>query len=117
MVDLARSPYARPRSASRPRRFYMLSADGAKKRASEQTSCTWCQIHLATSSLFLPATLSYLSQGSQFISLRAYFALVLAWWISRGRPRPDIQRFLSANSHHSLDGKVLIEANPSLDIV
>ncbi|KAJ8595539.1 hypothetical protein M405DRAFT_338266 [Rhizopogon salebrosus TDB-379] len=75
-------------------------------------------MHLVTSSLFLPATLAYLSQDSQVTLLRSYFAFVLAWWISRGRPRPDIQGFLSANnSHHSSDGKVPSEANSFLDIV
>ncbi|OAX40835.1 hypothetical protein K503DRAFT_768195 [Rhizopogon vinicolor AM-OR11-026] len=76
-------------------------------------------MHLVTSSLFLPALVSYLPQDSQVILLRAYFALTLAWWISRGCPRPDdIQGFLTAtNSHLSSDGEVPLEANPFLDIV
>jgi len=62
----------------------------------------------------------YLSQESQVMLLRGYFALTLAWWISRGRPRPDIQGFLIAtNSHHSSENEVPseAEANPFLDIV
>jgi hypothetical protein len=71
-------------------------------------------MHLVTSSLFLPCLLPYLSQGSQVLLLRGYFASTLGWWIARGFPKLDIQGFLSATSHLSSDIKV---ANPFLDVV
>jgi len=75
-------------------------------------------MHLVTSSLFLPALVPYLSQDSQVMLLRGYFALTLAWWISRGRPRPSIQGFLiTTNSQHSSEDEVPSETNPLIDIV
>ncbi|KAG2073377.1 hypothetical protein BDR04DRAFT_1072712 [Suillus decipiens] len=71
-------------------------------------------MHLVTSSLFLPSVLPYLSQKSQVILLRAYFAWTLGWWITFGFPDLDIPGFLSANSHLSSETKV---PNPFLDIV
>ncbi|KAG2065051.1 hypothetical protein BDR04DRAFT_1161882 [Suillus decipiens] len=71
-------------------------------------------MHLVTSSLFLPSMLPYLTQKSQVVLLRAYFALILAWWITRGFPGLDIQGFLSATSQISSEAKV---NNEFLDIV
>jgi hypothetical protein len=72
-------------------------------------------MHFVTSSLFLPALLPYI-ETHEVIVLRAYFALTLAWWIARGRPRPDnIQEFLDATeSPPSSEGDV---PNPFLNIV
>jgi len=75
-------------------------------------------MHLVTSSLFLPSLLSYLSQDSQAILLRAYLATTFAWWFSQGGPRLDIQGFLDATAPPPLSkGDVLSEPNPFLDIV
>ncbi|KAG2131324.1 hypothetical protein DEU56DRAFT_455247 [Suillus clintonianus] len=71
-------------------------------------------MHLVTSSLFLPSLLPYLPQNSQVLLLRGYFATTLAWWITRGLPRLDVQSFLSATSQLSSEVKV---ANPFLDII
>jgi len=75
-------------------------------------------MHLVTSSLFLPSLLSYLSQDSQVMLLRAYFTTALAWLISRGGPRLDIHRFLDATSlSPSSEDEVPSRANSFLDII
>jgi len=75
-------------------------------------------MHLVTSSLFLSSVLSYLSQDSQVILLRAYFTTSLGWFISRCGPRLDIEGFLEATTlHPSSEGEVTSRANPFLDIV
>ncbi|KAG2062840.1 hypothetical protein BDR04DRAFT_771942, partial [Suillus decipiens] len=56
-------------------------------------------LHLVTSSLFLPSLLPYLSQTSQVLLLRGYFASTLGWWVARGFPRLDIQGFFNTTSH------------------
>ncbi|KAG2337156.1 hypothetical protein BDR05DRAFT_1048302 [Suillus weaverae] len=71
-------------------------------------------LHLVTPSLFFPSLLPYLTQDSQVLLLRGYFASTLGWWITRGIPRLDIQGFLSATSHLSSEIKV---TNPFFDIV
>jgi hypothetical protein len=71
-------------------------------------------MHFVTSSLFLPSLLPYLSQDSQVLLLRGYFASTLGWWITHGFPKLDIQGFLNTTSHLSSEIKV---ANPFLDIV
>ncbi|KAG2065058.1 hypothetical protein BDR04DRAFT_191089, partial [Suillus decipiens] len=71
-------------------------------------------LHLVTSSLFLPSLLPYLSQTSQVLLLRGYFASTLGWWVARGFPRLDIQGFFNTTSHLLSESKV---ANPFLDIV
>ncbi|KAG0692193.1 hypothetical protein DFH29DRAFT_1084919 [Suillus ampliporus] len=72
-------------------------------------------MHLVTSSLFLPSLLSYLPQNSQVLLLRTYFASTLAWWISRGCPRLDIQGFLDATSSPPSSADTV--ANPFIDLV
>jgi hypothetical protein len=75
-------------------------------------------MHLVTSSLFLPSLLSYLSQDSQVMLLRAYLTTALAWWISRGGPRLDIHGFLKATSPPpSSEDEVPSTANSFLDII
>jgi hypothetical protein len=62
--------------------------------------------------------LSYLSQDSQVILLRAYFTAALAWWISRCGPKLDVQGFLNAtDSLPSPEDQVPSKANPFLDII
>jgi hypothetical protein len=73
-------------------------------------------MHFVTSSIFLPSLLSYLSQDSQVILLRAYFTTILGWWISRCGPH--VQGFLDATaSFRAPEGEVTSTANPFLDIV
>ncbi|KAF8804078.1 hypothetical protein BYT27DRAFT_7225522 [Phlegmacium glaucopus] len=50
-------------------------------------------MHLVTSSLFLPSLFSVVNPSSQLLLLRGYFAVCLAWYISRGRPPLDVARF------------------------
>jgi hypothetical protein len=72
-------------------------------------------MHFVTSSLFLSALLPHL-ETHKVTLLRAYFALILAWWIALGCPRPDnIQEFLDATaSPPSSEGEV---PNPFLNFV
>ncbi|KAG1869368.1 hypothetical protein DFJ58DRAFT_653451 [Suillus subalutaceus] len=71
-------------------------------------------MHLITSSLFLSPMLPYLSQNSQVILLRGYFASTIEWSITYGVPGLDIQGFLNHTSHLSSEARV---PNPFLDIV
>ncbi|KAG1775844.1 hypothetical protein EV702DRAFT_972260, partial [Suillus placidus] len=71
-------------------------------------------LHLVTTSLFFPSLLPYLTQDSQVLLLRGYFASTLGWWITRSFPRLDIQGFLSTTLHLSSEIKV---TNPFFDIV
>lgn len=50
-------------------------------------------MHLVTSSLFMPSVLANLSRASQSTLLRSYLSVTLGQWISRGRPKFDIQSF------------------------
>jgi hypothetical protein len=75
-------------------------------------------MHLVTSSIFLPSLLSYLSQDSQVILLRAYFTTTLGWWISLCGPSLDIQGFLDATTPPLLsEGEVPSTANSFFDII
>ena len=53
---------------------------------------------MATSSLFLPSVIAYLSPRSQVLLLRGYFSIVLTWWIMRGRPALNIKSFMATTS-------------------
>ncbi|KAH8814722.1 hypothetical protein DL96DRAFT_1820857 [Flagelloscypha sp. PMI_526] len=55
-------------------------------------------VHLVTSSLFLSSIVEGLKPSSQELLLRGQLSNILAWYISRGRPIPDIQRFYSWSS-------------------
>ncbi|KAF8881611.1 hypothetical protein BD779DRAFT_1675363 [Infundibulicybe gibba] len=57
-------------------------------------------MHLVTSSLFLPSLLAYLSPTSQEILLRAYFVTSLSWWVARGRPAFSIPAFFNNTTAH-----------------
>jgi len=48
-----------------------------------------------TSSIFLPSLCAFLSPSSKARFLRAYFATVCAWYVTRGRPALDIAGFFS----------------------
>lgn len=57
-------------------------------------------MHLVTSSLFLPSWTAYLTPRSISRLLRTYFAVCLAWWISRGRPPLDTRSFFASSTVH-----------------
>ncbi|KAG9118339.1 hypothetical protein FRC07_007201, partial [Ceratobasidium sp. 392] len=59
-------------------------------------------VHLVTSDLFIPSILSLLKPANQVVLLRAYFAAVLGFFVSRGRPAIDVEGFFE---HTSLDPK------------
>jgi hypothetical protein len=52
-------------------------------------------MHLVTSSIFLPSLCAFLSPSSKACFLRAYFATVCTWYVTRGRPALDIAGFFS----------------------
>ena len=52
-------------------------------------------MHLVTSSIFLPSLCAFLSTSSKVRLLRAYFATVCTWYVTRGRPALDIAGFFS----------------------
>ncbi|KAG8701174.1 hypothetical protein FRC08_004241 [Ceratobasidium sp. 394] len=58
--------------------------------------------HLVTSDLFIPSILSLLKPANQVTLLRAYFAVCLGLFVSRGRPALDIEGFFE---YTSLDPK------------
>jgi len=51
---------------------------------------------MVTSSIFLPSLIAYLSPRAQVLLLRAYFATVVAWWVTRGRPSLDFRSFFES---------------------
>ncbi|KAG2065071.1 hypothetical protein BDR04DRAFT_1109131 [Suillus decipiens] len=73
-------------------------------------------MHLVTPTIFLPSLLPYLTQNSQVLLLRAYFASTLGWWIARGFPGLDIQGFVDATSRLSESSEAKA-TNEFLDIV
>lgn len=50
-------------------------------------------MHLATSSIFLPSIVAYLSPRSAALLLRSYFTVALTWYVGRGRPALPINEF------------------------
>ncbi|KAG8769651.1 hypothetical protein FRC12_004828 [Ceratobasidium sp. 428] len=67
--------------------------------------------HLVTSDLFVPSILSLLKLSDQATLLRAYFAVALGVFVSRGRPAIDVEGFFE---HTSLDPKPPTEATEKL---
>ncbi|KAF9441184.1 hypothetical protein P691DRAFT_856471 [Macrolepiota fuliginosa MF-IS2] len=57
-------------------------------------------IHLVTSAAFVPSFLTRLHQSShsQLLLLRSYFAVCLAWYIARAKPKVDICAFYESSS-------------------
>lgn len=55
-------------------------------------------MHLVTSSLFLPSWAASVSGPAKSILLRSYFAFILTWWISLGRPSLDFKKFYESAS-------------------
>ena len=52
-------------------------------------------MHFVTSSMFLPSLCTFLSSSSKVRLLRAYFATVCMWYLTRGGPAFDIAGFFS----------------------
>jgi hypothetical protein len=53
-------------------------------------------VHVVTSSIFLPSVAHHLSTSSQTRLLRAYFAVSLAWYVTRGRQQLDLASFFDS---------------------
>ncbi|QRW21172.1 hypothetical protein RhiXN_06161 [Rhizoctonia solani] len=48
-------------------------------------------VHLVTSDLFIPSILSLLKPADKVVLLRAYFPILLGYFVSRGRPVVDVK--------------------------
>ncbi|GLB45255.1 putative protein of unknown function (DUF4243) [Lyophyllum shimeji] len=57
-------------------------------------------MHLVTSSIFIRSYPAYITPSSLENMLRGYLLTSLGWWVSRGRPTPDIKAFYEATSVH-----------------
>ncbi|KAB5591157.1 Oxidoreductase AflY [Ceratobasidium theobromae] len=55
-------------------------------------------VHLVTSNLFIPSILTLLKPAHQADLLKAYFAVALVWFVSRGRPALDVKGFFETVS-------------------
>ncbi|KAJ1299799.1 hypothetical protein OPQ81_000698 [Rhizoctonia solani] len=53
-------------------------------------------VHLVTSNLFIPSILSLLKPAHKVDLLRAYFPVLLLYFVSRGRPALDVEGFFSS---------------------
>ncbi|ELU38606.1 hypothetical protein AG1IA_07374 [Rhizoctonia solani AG-1 IA] len=54
------------------------------------------RVHLVTSDLFIPSILSLLKPADKVVLLRAYFPILLGYFVSRGRPVVDVKGFFSS---------------------
>jgi len=72
-------------------------------------------MHLVTSSLFLPSFVAHLTPTSTRAFLRSYFAVVLGYWVSQGRPKFDIRNFYAATSSPEPAGEKPIPNPGTLD--
>ncbi|KAG5641587.1 hypothetical protein DXG03_004688 [Asterophora parasitica] len=92
------------------------------------------QMHMVTSSIFLPAYVAYLSPASVELLLRGYLLVSLGWWVSRGRPALDIAGFYGSTTerpkpsgplptphkkalHHTADPSKIVTPNSWLPII
>lgn len=72
-------------------------------------------MHILTSSIFLPSLAAFLSPSSQSALVRGHFSLLLAYWVSRGRPALPIEAFLdSVTTTPSPPGS---RPTPSIDVL
>ncbi|THU98557.1 hypothetical protein K435DRAFT_752874 [Dendrothele bispora CBS 962.96] len=76
--------------------LYALS--GFKRGQGDKFHADFFNMHLVTSSIFLPSIVALLTPASQEVFLRAYLVACLAWYIARGRPDIDIEPFFTANT-------------------
>lgn len=53
-------------------------------------------MHGVTSCIFLQTMVTYLSPSSASLFLRTYFRMLIAWWVSRGRPAFPIREFYTS---------------------
>jgi hypothetical protein len=79
--------------------FYAVC--GYKNLKEDKFNADFLYMHLVTSALFLPIIATHLSPTSQALFLRTYFITSLTWWITNGRPAPDIASFMSAEDSTS----------------
>ncbi|THU98566.1 hypothetical protein K435DRAFT_777442 [Dendrothele bispora CBS 962.96] len=71
---------------------------GFKRGQGDKFHADFFNMHLVTSSIFLPSIVALISPPSQEVFLRSYFVTSLTWWISRGRPGLDIESFFAADT-------------------
>ncbi|KAL0948373.1 hypothetical protein HGRIS_010955 [Hohenbuehelia grisea] len=57
-------------------------------------------MHLITSSVFLPSILPYLSPRSQGILLRSFFLTAITWWVGHGRGYLDVRDYFKKDTAH-----------------
>ncbi|KAF8829930.1 hypothetical protein HHX47_DHR2000250 [Lentinula edodes] len=67
----------------------IFTVAGFKKSKQDDFRADFYFMHLVTSSLFLPSLTAHLSPSSQELLLRGYFAISLALYVARGRPKID----------------------------
>ncbi|KAJ4501012.1 hypothetical protein C8R41DRAFT_280802 [Lentinula lateritia] len=67
----------------------IFTVAGFKKSKQDNFRADFYFMHLVTSSLFLPSLTAHLSPSSQELLLRGYFAISLALYVARGRPKID----------------------------
>ncbi|KAG8970797.1 hypothetical protein FRC03_000014 [Tulasnella sp. 419] len=73
-------------------------------------------IHMVTSTLFVPSYLSQLSFPSQSALLRAQLSVILAYWVSRGRPQlPIVPYYNHTKDYMTFLPKALRDIHPSKD--
>ncbi|CAE6434895.1 unnamed protein product [Rhizoctonia solani] len=72
----------------------MFGAGGWKK--DRDFKADFFLVHLVTSDLFIPSILSLLKPAHKVDLLRAYFPVLLAYFVSRGRPALDVKGFYSS---------------------
>ncbi|KAJ3919546.1 hypothetical protein F5877DRAFT_39986 [Lentinula edodes] len=67
----------------------IFTVAGFEKSKQDDFRADFYFMHLVTSSLFLPSLTAHLSPSSQELLLRGYFAISLAIYVARGRPKID----------------------------
>ncbi|KAF5350905.1 hypothetical protein D9758_010511 [Tetrapyrgos nigripes] len=70
---------------------------GFQRGQGDKFHADFFNMHLVTSSLFLPSIVPLLTPASQEVFLRGYLAISLTWWVARGRPNLDVESFFSAD--------------------
>ncbi|KAJ3784471.1 hypothetical protein GGU10DRAFT_357737 [Lentinula aff. detonsa] len=82
----------------------IFAVAGFKKLKSGEFRADFYLMHLVTTSLFLPSLVAHLPLSSQEVLLRSYFAISLAIYVARGRPKIDpVPLFEVAMNDHMFD--------------
>jgi len=92
--------------------------------SSQEFKADFFLMHLLTSSLFLPSLLANISKfSSRRLFLLTYFTTSLAYYLGRGRPKPNLRGFYNGTEHllHRVPGPGTTPApgalpNPSSDL-